>query len=506
MIKRTVVMAVLDGWGIGRGDNSNPIHVANPQYLDYIKRHYLAGTIQASGIAVGLPWGEEGNSEVGHLTLGAGKVLYQHYPRISLLIRDGNFFKNEVLLQAVNHTQANDSNLHLVGLLTEGNVHSSLEHLQALLKLADEEGVSRDKLFLHLFTDGRDSSPQSALTLLSKLGQVKIATISGRFYAMDRERIDRAKAAYDVIVGHAQPSHYNSAKEAIEDFYKRNYTDEYIEPVLLDQSGTIKSGDSVVFFNFREDRMRQLVSLFASNREKDTYICTFTKYSDKIDFPAAFPPDKVINPLGKVLSDNGLTQLRIAETEKYAHVTFFFNGLHEPPYPNEFRVLIPSRNVSSHDQFPEMRAPEITERALAAISERGYNFILVNYANGDMVAHTGNFDAAVKAVKTVDEQIGILLKAIRNTDSVLIITSDHGNIERMMDPQTGLPETKHDLSPVPIYVVANEFERTKDDFETSKIEKENIGVLGDVAPTILELLDTPKPQEMMGISLLKLLR
>jgi len=506
MNKRTIILAVLDGWGIGRKDSSNPVHVANPQYLNYIRQHYLAGTIQASGIAVGLPWNEEGNSEVGHLTLGAGKVLYQHYPRISLLIRDGNFFRNEVLLQAVNHAQANDSNLHLVGLLTEGNVHSSIEHLQALLKLADEEGVRKDKLFLHLFTDGRDSAPQSALNLLQKLGDVRIATISGRFYAMDRERVDRVKAAYEVITGKAQPSHYSSAKEAIEDFYKRNYTDEYIEPVLLDQSGTIKGGDGVIFFNFREDRMRQLTSLFEANRREDTYICTFTKYSNKINFPVAFPPDKVTNPLGKVLSDNGLTQLRIAETEKYAHVTFFFNGLHEPPYPNEFRVLIPSRNVSSYDQFPEMRAPEITERVLAAINERGYDFILANYANGDMVAHTGNFEAAVRAVKTVDEQIGKLLQEVRNTDSVLIVTSDHGNVERMINPQTGLPETKHDANPVPIYIVANEFERTKDDFEINKIERENIGVLGDIAPTVLDLLGIAKPEEMMGINLLKLLR
>ena len=506
MVKRTLVMVVLDGWGIGTRDSSNPIYVAETKYLDYIKRHYLAGTLQASGIAVGLPWGEEGNSEVGHLTIGAGKVLYQHYPRISLQIRDGTFFKNKVLLDAINHSQVKGSNLHLVGLLTEGNVHASLEHLQALIRLAAEEGVSKDKLFLHLFTDGRDSAPQSAIGLLQKLGDVRVASISGRFYGMDRERVDRVKASYDVIMGKTRPSKFTSPIGALEDFYKRSYTDEYIEPTLLDQSGTIKDVDSVILFNFREERMRILAGLLNEGRQGDLYICSFTNYTEKIKFPVAFPPDKVTHPLGKVLADNNLTQLRVAETEKYAHVTFFFNGLQETPFPNEFRVLIPSRSVSSHDQFPEMRAVEITERAISALNEKGYNFILLNYANGDMVAHTGNFDAGVKAIKTIDEQIGILMKQVLNMDGVLVITSDHGNVEKMIDPGTGLPETKHDPSPVPIYVVAKEFERTKDDFDIRQIERENLGVLADVAPTVLELMGIPKGPDMVGISLLKLMK
>jgi len=540
MSKRTLVMAILDGWGIGRKDDSNPIHIAQPQNIDYIKHHYPAGTLQASGIAAGLPWGEEGNSEVGHLTLGAGRVLYQHYPRISLAVRDGSFFKNKVLLDALNHIEETGGNLNLVGLLTEGNVHASMEHLQALIKLADDEGLNRERLNLHLFTDGRDSAPQSAIGLIRKLGGVnpvrsqtpeasadaqvhpvrddisngtgrtsngvKIASISGRFYAMDRERPDRAQAAYEAITGKIKQAPYVSAIEALETLYKRDYTDEYIEPLLLDPSGAVKEGDGVIFFNFREDRMRQLMNFFVDAPSTNTYICTFTKYSDKLNFPIAFPKDEVTNPLGKVLSVNGLTQLRIAETEKYAHITYFFNGLYEPPYKNEFRILIKSRNVSSYDEFPEMRALEITERALDAINEKVYDFILINYANPDMVAHTGNYDACLKAVKVVDDQIGKLLKQVLNANGIMLITSDHGNVERMLDPRTGLTETKHDPSPVPIYVAAKEYERTKDDFDVNKIERESIGVLADVAPTILELMGLPKPKEMTGISLIKQLR
>lgn len=507
MSKRTLVMAVLDGWGIGRKDSSNPIYVAKLKNMDYIKRHYPAGTLQASGIAVGLTWGEEGNSEVGHLTLGAGKILYQHYPRISLAARDGSFFKNKVLLDAIRHIEETGGNLNLVGLLTEANVHASIEHLQALIKLSlDQQGLPSERLNLHLFTDGRDSAPQSAIGLIRKLGAVKIASISGRFYAMDRERPDRAKAAYDALTGKAKQAPYDSPSQALETFYKRGYTDEYVEPTLLDAEGAIKGGDSVIFFNFREDRMKQLIHLFVETAPKELYICTFTKYGEKLNLPVAFPPDEATNPLGKALSESGATQLRVAETEKYAHITFFFNGLYEPPYKNEFRALIPSRNVSSHDQFPEMRAPEITERALSAISEKAYDFILLNYANPDMVAHTGNYDACLKAVKVVDEEIGKLMKAVLDADGTLVITSDHGNAERVLDPRTGLMETKHDPSPVPIYIVNKEYERVKDDFDINNIEKVGIGVLADVAPTILELMGIAKPKEMTGISLLNLLR
>ena len=505
MVKQTLVMVVMDGWGIGRQDGSNPIHVAGVPNLDYIRHHYLAGNLQASGISVGLPWGEEGNSEVGHLTLGSGKISYQHYPRISLTIRDGSFFKNPVLTEAVAHVKVTGGNLNLVGLLTEGNVHASLEHLEALLKFVKDNNLT-EKTYLHLFTDGVDGPPKGAEKLLERVGGFKIATICGRFYAMDKEKADRVKGAYEALTGQVKQSEFHSAAEAVQDYYQRKYTDEYIDPQLLDPAGAIKEGDSAIFFNFREDRMKLLMESFITNHAKNLYIGTFTNYSDKFPFPVAFAQEKILNPLGKVFADNGLTQLRIAETEKYAHVTFFFNGFQEQPFNGEYRVLIPSQNLASHDQVPEMKAKEITERALSAIDEGIYDFILINYANGDLVAHTGNFNAALKAIKTVDEQVGILMKKVLEKDYVLLITADHGNAERMLDPRTGLPETKHDPSPVPIYIIGKNFERVKDNFAVAQAEKESAGVLSDVAPTILELMGLPQPPEMTGVSLLRLLR
>ncbi|MEK7195739.1 MAG: 2,3-bisphosphoglycerate-independent phosphoglycerate mutase [Patescibacteria group bacterium] len=505
MVKRTLVMVVMDGWGIGRQDGSNPIYVAGVPNLDYIRHHYLTGNLQASGISVGLHWGEEGNSEVGHFTLGSGRISYQHYPRISLTIRDGSFFKNPVLNKAVNHIKETGGNLNLVGLLTEGNVHASLEHLEALLKFVKDNNLT-EKTYLHIFTDGVDGSTNGAEKLLERVVGFKVATICGRFYAMNRERADRVKGCYDALIGNAKQSEFKSAAEALEDYYARKYTDEYIDPQLLDPEGAIKEGDSAIFFNFREDRMKLLMESFVGNPTNNLYICTFTSYGDKFHFPVAFPQDEIVNPLGKVFADNGMTQLRIAETEKMAHVTSFFNGLRETPFAGEFRVLIPSQNIASHDQVPEMRAKEITERAMSAINEGVYDFILINYANGDLVAHTGNFDAAIKAVKTVDEQIGVLMKKVLEKDDVLLITADHGNVERMFDPRTGLPETKHDPSPVPIYIVGKNFERIKDNFEVARTEKESAGVISDVAPTVLELMGLPKPEEMTGISLLDQLR
>lgn len=505
MIKKTLVMVVMDGWGLGRQDGSNPIYVAGVPNLDFIKHHYLTGKLQASGISVGLPWGEEGNSEVGHLTLGSGKISYQHYPRISLTIRDGSFFKNPVLTEAVEHIKKTGGNLNLVGLLTEGNVHASLEHLEALLKFVKNNNLT-EKTYLHLFTDGVDGPPQGAEKLLEKFAGFKIATICGRFYAMDKEKTDRVKGAYEVLSGQAKPSEFGSAGEALQDYYQRKYTDEYIDPQLLDPLGAIKEGDSAIFFNFREDRMKLLMEFFITKPINNLYIGTFTSYDDKFPFKVAFPQTKILNPLGKVFADNGLTQLRLAETEKYAHITLFFNGFQEQPFNGEYRVLIPSQNLASHDQVPEMRAKEITERALSAIDEGVYDFILINYANGDLVAHTGNFDAALVAVKTVDEQIGILMKKVLEKDGVLLITADHGNVERMLDPRTGLRETKHDASPVPIYIVGNNFERPKDNFSVAQAEKESAGVLSDVAPTVLELMGLPQPPEMTGVSLLNRLQ
>ncbi|MBI3088954.1 MAG: 2,3-bisphosphoglycerate-independent phosphoglycerate mutase, partial [Candidatus Colwellbacteria bacterium] len=394
MAKQTVVLVILDGWGVGRGDASNPIHVVNPPNINHIKKTYPMGSLQASGIAVGLPWNEEGNSEVGHLTLGAGKVIYQHFPRISLSIKDGSFFKNQAFLDAFAHAKKNNSRVHLVGLLTDSGVHAHLDHIQALLKLAENENFSN--VSLHLFTDGKDTPPKSAIKFISQVPQERIASISGRFFAMDRDlHWDRTARVYNTLVSSKQQV---VSSKGIEEFLKSSYecglTDDFIEPTLFRAENVIKDNDSVIFFNFREDAMRQLAEMFTNPRAgeehiipNNLHITAFTEYSSQFNLPVAFPTEKVINPLGKILSDNNKVQLRIAETEKYAHVTYFFNGYEEKPFKNEYRVLIPSRNIARQDEAPEMMASQITTRVVSALNEGVYDFILVNYANPDVIAH-----------------------------------------------------------------------------------------------------------------------
>lgn len=505
-------MVVLDGWGIGSENTSNPIHAAEPKNIINIKRTYPYGVLQASGIAVGLPWGENGDSEVGHMTLGAGKVLYQHYPRISLQIKDGSFVKNEALLGAIRAAREKRTKVHLVGLLGKSNIHSSREHLTSLIELVRDEGAEP---ILHAFTDGRDSPAKSAGDVIAEIPKIPIASISGRFFAMDRDlHWDRTTKVYKTLTGQAgSVVESENTAQILGKFYERGTTDEFIEPTLINPEHKISNGDSVIFFNYREDSMKQLTEMFADPKAGETHqipqglnIVTFTKYSQKLNFPIAFPADTVDNPLGKILSDRGLVQLRIAETEKYAHVTYFFNGLVEPPFKNEYRVLIPSKNIARHDEAPEMMAEGITTRAVAAISEGIYDFILINYANADIVGHTGNFDAAVRAIKVLDEQIGILAKEILDGGGTLLITSDHGNVENMLDLRTGLPETTHDPNPVPIHVVRKGYERTKSEEFVLEQEQLNAGVLSDVAPTVLELMGIPKPPEMTGINLLQNLR
>ena len=519
MTKQTIVLVVLDGWGIGSRDASNPIYAVQPENVNYIKHNYPAGSLQASGIAVGLPWNEEGNSEVGHLTLGAGKIIYQHFPRVSFAIKDGSFFKNQALSDAFTRAKENRSRVHLIGLLTDSGVHAHLDHLQALLKLADNKNFS--DIYLHLFTDGKDTSPKGALKFIKQIPREKIASISGRYFAMDRDfHWDRTERAYQAIIGRGRNSDADPA-ELIQSFYERGLTDDFIEPTVLKPEGAVKEGDSLIFFNFREDSIRQLAEMFINPQTgsdpsasrgqtrqipKNLYIATFTKYSSISNLPVAFPSEEIINPLSKVLADNNKVQLKIAETEKYAHVTYFFNGFKEEPFKNEYRVFIPSRNVARPDEFPEMMAAPLTTRVVSALSEGVYDFILVNYANPDMIAHTGNFTAGLAAVRAVDKAVGALLKATLEHNHILIITSDHGNIERMTDPQTGHTETKHDLSQVPFYLIRAGEKRPKSDALVKKIESENVGVLSDVAPTILALMGLPIPKEMTGINLLNLLR
>ncbi len=508
MSKRTVVLVILDGWGVGQPNDFNPIYVVNPSSINYLKANFPSSLLQASGISVGLPWGEEGNSEVGHLNLGAGKIIYQYYPRISLSIRDASFFENKALRGAFEHAKKNNSSVNIIGLLGQGNVHSSLEHLSALIEFAKKENIT--KLNLHLFTDGRDSPPESTLELLSQIPKEKLASLSGRFYAMDREaHWERTQKAYSVLIGEGEV--VSNIEAHIKETYSRKLSDEFVEPIKTKADGEIKNNDALIFFNFREDRIRQLAAAFINKNFtnfpvksfNNMHIATMTEYDNEFKVPIAYPPEKIGVCLSKILSDNEKTQLRIAETQKYPHITYFFNGLKEEPFKNEYRVLIPSRTIIRQDEHPEMMAQEITTRAIESIGEKAFDFILINYANPDIIAHTGNYEACLQAVKIMDKQIEKVVKTALEADAVLIITSDHGNMEKVIEPLTGLMETQHDLSPVPIYIVAKEFMKQRTEAEIRQSEKETIGILADVAPTILELMGINKPEEMTGQSLLK---
>ncbi|KKS83010.1 MAG: 2,3-bisphosphoglycerate-independent phosphoglycerate mutase [Candidatus Wolfebacteria bacterium GW2011_GWC1_43_10] len=509
-MKKTVVLLVLDGWGIGQENQSNPIYITSPQNIEYIKNNFPSGVLQASGIAVGLPWGEEGNSEVGHLTMGIGKILYQHYPRISLAIKDQTFLKNETITRAIEHIKKNKSRIHLVGLMGQANVHSSLEHLNALIDWLGKEKVD---WCLHIFTDGRDSEPYSAWSLISTYPSQKIASVSGRYYAMDRDKHwELTERAYQAVTGKAPIIAADKIEEHIKETYKKSLNDEFVVPVTVGTSDqSVRDGDALFFFNFREDRLRQIGESFINphfdkfpvNRFSNLFIASMTQIRDDFAVPVAFPPQIVQNSLGKIISQNGKSQLRIAETQKYAHVTFFFNGLEDKPFANEYRVLIPSKTVPRQEEDPQMMAPAITTRLIQAIEEGIFDFILVNYANPDMVAHTGNFAASCQAIKVIDEQMEKIIQVTLAKEAITIITSDHGNIERLFNPLTGEPETKHDPSPVPIYLVAKQFQGRQDPFAVKERERYTIGMLADIAPTILELMEIEKPADMSGESLLR---
>jgi len=520
MAKKTVVLIILDGWGVGRADPTNPIYIAQPANINHLKSRYLIGSLQASGIAVGLPWNEEGNSEVGHLTIGAGKTLYQHYPRITLAIKSGEFFKNQALTNAFNHASKNKSAVNLIGLLSEGNVHASLDHLTALINFPTK-ATARPPIKLHLFSDGKDSPPRSVNQLLERLNKlitdqprIKIASLAGRYFAMDRDRHwDRTQEAYGALTGNKEV--VIDLENYIKYQYQRELNDEFFPPICLGPgNNAIQNNDAVIFFNFREDSIRQITAPFTQKDFevfpvaplKNLFLATMTQYSDQFTAEVAFPPEEIINTLSKVLADNQKFQLRVAETEKYAHVTYFFNGLKDKPLANEFRILVPSKNIIRHDDHPEMMASEIANRIIQAIEEGQMDFILANFANPDIIAHTGNFRAAVAAIKTVDEQIGKIIKAALARRAVLVITADHGNIEQMVDPLTGAVETKHNINPVPIYLVGQGFEKSKDQKTIQLIENEPVGLLQDVAPTILELIGLAKPAEMNGQSLLNRLK
>ncbi|MDP3974760.1 MAG: 2,3-bisphosphoglycerate-independent phosphoglycerate mutase [Candidatus Jorgensenbacteria bacterium] len=512
---RTYVLAILDGWGIGPSDQGNPIYAARPDTITAIESRYPGVALQASGIAVGLPWDEEGNSEVGHVTLGAGRASEQHSERISRAIIEGTFGKNEALHGAFLHAKRTHGTVHLIGLVTSGTVHAAFTHLEALIRMAS--GYPETGTALHLMTDGIDSGPREARALMTQLTkllasspQITLTSLGGRYYGMDRDgHFDRTREAYRALVGEAP--RVASWEEALQSTYAKGLNDEFVEPRGVGKPNPLKSGDAVVFFNFREDSMRELTDAFLSPSFdafprvplENVAFVTMTAYRHDTPAAVAFRAKPIANPLGQVLANRGLRQLRIAETEKYAHVTYFFNGRREESFPNEFRILIPSLALSHKDEHPAMMASAITDRAILALREKSFDFILLNYANPDIIAHTGNYAATVAAIETIDRELRRLLTAVLEGDHALCITSDHGNAEVLIDPRTGAPETKHNPNPVPCYLIAQEFARANPPRPRAS---EAQGLIADVAPTLLDLMGIPIPPEMTGTSLLSYFR
>ncbi len=506
---KPVMLVIMDGWGWREQVEGNAVRLANTPNLDRYGQEYPFTLITASGEAVGLPAGQMGNSEVGHLNLGAGRIVYQDLTRINLAIKDGTFFKNGVFLSLLERLKANGGTLHLFGLVSDGGVHSQMEHLFALLKLARDHGI--EKVRVHAFLDGRDTPPTSGvehvqrlLDYMQEIGCGDIATLTGRYYAMDRDkRWDRVEKAYAALVrGEGIKAGGMGPVEALKAAYDRGETDEFVKPVILSppegpENSRVRDGDGIIFFNFRADRARELTRAFTekgfpgfdtSDRPELAGFVTMTLYDEHFDLPIAFPPEHLAHILGEEVSSAGLYQLRIAETEKYAHVTYFFNGGVEEPFPREDRILIPSpREVATYDQKPEMSAFEVADEVVRRIEQDRYSLIVVNFANGDMVGHTGILEAAVKACEAVDKCVGKIVEAWRARGHVAIVTADHGNAEMMVDGNGG-PFTAHTTSPVPLYLI-------DDSRKDVTLER---GILADIAPTVLKLMGLSIPEEMTG--------
>ena len=507
MAKKPVMLMILDGWGINdHSDEKNAIAAANTKNIDEMLSTYPNSRIKAAGEPVGLPDGQMGNSEVGHLNLGAGRVIYQPLVKISKDIKDGDFFEIESLKKAFNHAKTNNTAIHLGGLLSDGGVHSHITHIYGLLEMAKKVGV--EKLYIHAFLDGRDTPPQSAVKYVTELeekikeiGVGEIATITGRYYAMDRDNnYDRTKLAYDIIanqIGNNAPT----AMSAVEKSYKDGVNDEFVMPTTIDGvEGKLEDGDVFINFNFRPDRARQITRAINDTdftgfeREyKDIEVLCMRQYDSSIKADIIYTDDKTVNTLGEVLANSGLNQLRTAETEKYAHVTFFFNGGEEEPFKNEDRKLVGSPKVATYDLKPEMSAYEVTSGVLESLEEDKYDVIILNFANPDMVGHTGDFDAAIKAVEVVDECVKKVADKMLELDGVLMITADHGNVDLMEDPKSHVPFTAHTTNDVPFILVSNRYKgaEVKD------------GKLADFAPTILTVLGVEVPKEMTGDILIK---
>ena len=513
MSRKQHMLIIMDGVGLSDELEGNAFKQAKTPNLDRLIAEYPNASLECKGLAVGLPVGQMGNSEVGHMSIGAGRVIYQDLTLISKEIDEGKFFENEAFKQAIDHAKANDSALHLMGLVSDGGVHSHINHLYALLKLAKDNGLT--KVYVHAFMDGRDTPPTSGMDYLKKLeekikeiGVGKIATISGRYYAMDRDnRWERETLAYNALV-FGEGNKFKTVQKAIENSYEAQEFDEFIKPiVLVDENneavGKIKDNDAAIFFNFRPDRAREITRAITDDefdhidrrggKVKNIKFVTMTEYDETIkNVVVAYRKAPIINTLGEYLSKKNKTQLRIAETEKYAHVTFFFNGGEEKTYKGEDRILVPSPKVPTYDMKPEMSAYEITDKVIEAIESEKYDVIIMNFANGDMVGHTGNMEKTIKAVETVDECVGKIVDVLEKLDGEAIITADHGNCEQMIDLKTGEAVTSHTTNRVPIIVTSK------------RVKGIESGALTDISPTILELMGMDIPEEMTGKSLIRL--
>lgn len=514
--KKSTVLIILDGWGYREQANSNAIQAANTPVLDKLKEDYPNMLIQTSGMAVGLPDGQMGNSEVGHVNLGAGRIVYQDFTRITKAIEDGEFSQTPALCNAVDKAVTNNKAVHLFGLLSPGGVHSHEDHIFAIMELAKERGAT--KVYLHAFLDGRDTPPRSAKKSLEKAqqkfeqlfdgtnGEGQIASVIGRYYAMDRDqRWDRVEAAYDLMVSGIGKYQYQNAVSALENAYQRDENDEFVSAsAILNKQGEpieIEDGDALIFMNFRADRARQFSRCFTENdfdgfaRKKVPAISDFvmlTQYSADIKASCAFAPQPLNNVMGEWLAKHNKTQLRISETEKYAHVTFFFSGGQESEFEGEQRILVPSPDVATYDLQPEMNSTLLTDKLVAAIESGEHDFIVCNYPNGDMVGHTGDFDAAVKACEAVDTCIGRVVTALKKTGGECLITADHGNAEQMLDETSGQAHTAHTCEPVPLIYVGR------------PATPASTGALSDISPTLLHLMAMEQPEEMTGTVLMHL--
>ena len=510
MAKKALLM-ILDGWGIGNHGKGDVIFNTPTPFMDYLNKTYPNSQLQASGENVGLPDGQMGNSEVGHMNMGAGRIVYQELTRITKSIEDGDFFTNEGLMAAINNCKEKNSALHMYGLVSDGGVHSHITHIYGLLELAKKNGL--DKVYVHCFLDGRDTPPESGIDFVAQLenkmkelGVGQIASISGRYYAMDRDNnYDRVEVAYNAITK-GEGNKANSAHECMEQSYKDGKTDEFVIPTVIMKNGapvaTVKDGDSIIFYNFRPDRAREITHCFCDddfdkfNRGKRldvTYVC-FTDYDPLIpNKEVAFKKVLLNNTFGEWLAAKGMKQARIAETEKYAHVTFFFNGGVEQPNEGEDRVLVNSpKDVPTYDLKPQMSAPEVCDKILDAINSQKYDVIIANFANPDMVGHTGVIPAAVQAIETVDECVGKIVDAVKATNGTMFICADHGNADMMIDYETGEPWTAHTTNPVPFILV---------NYDEAYTLREN-GCLADIIPTLIECMGEQQPEEMTGKSLL----